>query len=234
MIHHAPIHIGTTRVLSHRVRVCTWNPTSKLRVVVRYNRVHLHTTTGWAKTMPRTRCAMNGGTYNTHTYIPSGNLWAMGHRVKYNNPNAPAVGFVHNRLYFGYANARRHGAVNIMNGLAMLVRKGVPLRTHNDAPWTTPSQFNCGGRGTDGWYGCFRSCAVQYKNGRYGIVEIALSSMPVAARILKKLNVLNAITFDSGGSAEIVTPYHGSPFGSTAGTSWHRLLPDTIIVQRIK
>lgn len=232
IIHHPPVNIGIHKVLSHNVRVCNWMPHTRIRVIVKYNKVHHHTVPGWSKAQPRTVCTMNGGTYNTTTYRPSGNLWAVGHRIKYNNPDAPAVGFVGTRMYFGYRNARRHHAVNIMNGLAMLVVKGHALKTHNDAPWTTPAQFNCGPRGTDGWYGCFRSCAVQYKNGRFGIVEIAFSSMPLAAHILKAMHVVNAITFDSGGSAGMYARH--ILFSPTAGTSWHRLLPDSIVVQKVK
>jgi hypothetical protein len=228
--HHPPVAVRTQTVLGHHVRVCAWNPASAhVRGLVRYSKT-LHTITGWASGQRRVRCAMNGGTYGRH-YVPSGNVWALGRQIRTSAPNAPAVGFRRGRMYFGYENARLHGAVNIMNGLAYLVRDGKAIRTHAEAPWTTPAQFGCGPRGSDGWYGCFRSCAVQFKNGRVALVEVSLASMPVAARILKSMGAVTAITFDSGGAAGIDTPHHGGLFGSTSGTIWHRLLPDDMIVQ---
>jgi len=228
------VTIKTETVLAHHVRVCAWYPAStRLRTMVFYSH-RLRTVTGWAHVVPRVRCAMNGGTYNTSTLRPSGNVWAHGAAIRRNDANAPAVGFVRGHLYFGYANARRHGAVNVMNGLAYLVRNGQGVSSRTQAPWTTRAQFSCGPRGSDGWYGCFRSCAVQFKNGRVGLVEVSLASMPRASRILRAMGVVNAITFDSGGSAELATPGHGYPVGSTVGTPWHRLLPDDMIVQAIR
>ena len=117
-----------------------------------------------------------------------------------------------------------------MNGLAYLVRDGHPLRYHSQAPWTTRAQFSCGARGTDGWYGCYRSALVRFKGGRVGFAEVELASMPVAAKVLRRLGVVDALTLDSGGGAMLWTRRFGN-FGTTAGTRWSRLIPMAVTVR---
>jgi len=235
-------HVGV--VLDHHVRVCSWRPgDSRVRGLVRYSK-RVRTVPAWAEAGRRTSravCAINGGTYQTSpaTYRPSGTVYAQGRKIR-GFTDAPAVGFVGGRVYFGARAAYRHGARSIMNGLAYLVNHGRPLLRHSQAPWTTAKQFACGAPGTDGVYGCSRSALAVMSSGRVALVEIGHASMPLAARILVRMGARSAITFDSGGAALMWTlrgtpntQVHGDAghvFGATAGTSWHRHIPDAIVV----
>jgi len=239
------IRVHGELVYGHHVRVCSWRPgDARVRGLVRYSKAHLLTVPGWAaagRLRSRAACAANSGTYRTATpnqYRPSGTVYAGGRKIR-GLMDAPAVGFVGGRVYFGARNAYRHGARNIMNGLAMLVDHGVALRSHRLAPWTTPSQFTCGPPGTDGPVGCSRTCVVAFKNGRVGLVEVMHVSMPAAARILKAMGAKAAITLDSGGAAGLWTltgsrnvprPQVGRFFGAAMGTPWHRHLPMAIVI----
>ena len=247
------IRVTTAIVFTHHVRICSWRPGDvRARPIVRYSR-HLYTVPGWAgagRRLSRAVCAVNGGTYRTArsplaSYLrPSGTVFAGGRRIR-GVTDAPAVGFYGaGRLAFGARAARRHNSGNIMNALAYLVRKGVPLRRHAEAPWTTPAQFSCGAPGTDGVYGCSRTIVARWAGGRVGLVEIGHASMPLAARICRKLNIVDAATFDSGGAALMWTlagtrntasrSQAGHLFGATVGSVWHRRIPDAIVVNARK
>lgn len=240
------IRVRNAIILGHHARVCSWRPGDlRVRGLVRYSK-RLKTVPGWAMAGKRTSravCALNGGTYRTATpnqYRPSGTVYAQGRRIR-RVMDAPAVGFLPGgRIIFGAHEARRHGSQNIMNGLAYLVDHGQPLLSHRLAPWTTPAQFNCGAPGTDGVYGCSRSIVAQMSNGRVAMIEIGHSSMPLAARIAKRLGAKTAITFDSGGAALMWTlagshntgsrTQVGHLIGATVGSTWKRHIPDAIIV----
>jgi len=241
---HTTIRVHAEYQLGHKVWVCSWRPgDTRVRPLVTYSRRSPRTVEAWAgagRRRSRTVCAMNGGTYTWRTYYPSGALFAEGRRI-HPASDAPAVGFTRNgRVWFGARNARRHGSVNIVNGMAFLIQRGRPLLSHARAPWTTPAQFSCGARGTDSWYGCFRSTIVSFRNGRVGLVEIALASMPTASRILMRMGVRDAITLDAGGAARLWTlagrhntgRYRvGHTFGTIPpGYPWHRLIPDAVLI----
>lgn len=230
--------------LGHKVWVCSWRPGDRrIRGLVTYSKRAPRTVEAWAgagRRRSRTACAMNGGTYQWRNYYPSGALFAEGRRI-HPASNAPAAGFtLGGRVWFGARNARRHGSVNIVNGMAFLVQRGRPLLSHSRAPWTTPAQYSCGARGTDSWYGCFRSVVVSFRSGRVGLVEIALASMPLSARILKRMGVRDALAVDSGGAARLWTlagrhntgrRYVGHTFGTIPpGYPWHRMIPDAILI----
>jgi len=232
-------------VLGHHVRVCSWRPgDARVRGLVRYSK-RLHTVPGWAEARQRPSravCALNGGTYRTaepNQYRPSGTVYAQGRRIR-GFTDAPAVGFVGGRVYFGARTAYRHGARSIMNGLAYLVDHGQPLLSHSQAPWTTAKQFGCGAPGTDGVYGCSRSVLAVMKTGRVALVEIGHAPMPLAARILVRMGAKSAVTFDSGGAALMWTlegthntgsrTQVGHLFGATVGTAWKRRIPDALII----
>ena len=237
------IRVHGELVLGHHVRVCSWRPgDTRVRGIVRYSR-RLKTVPGWAMAglrPSRAVCAINGGTYQTSpaTYRPSGTVYAQGRRIT-RISDAPAVGFVGGRVYFGARNARRHGAASIMNALAYLVvdHKAQP---RSSAPWTTNKQWTCGAPGTDGVYGCSRSVVAQMVNGRVAVIEIGHASMPLAARILVRMGVREAATFDSGGAALMWTllgshntgsrTQVGHLAGATVGSTWKRRIPDAIIV----
>jgi len=240
------IRIKNELVLGHHVRVCKWRPGDRrVRGIVRYSKL-AKTVPGWAgagRRLSRASCALNGGTYQTaagaYQWRPSGTVYATGRRVRH-VMDAPAVGFVGGHVYFGARHAYRRGSREIVNQLAYLVRKGVPLRSHSEAPWTTSAQFWCGAPGTDGVYGCSRSVVAQWSNGRVGLVEIGHASMPLAARILRAMGVVNASTGDSGGAALMWTllgthntgsrTQVGHLFGATVGSAWKRHIVDAIIV----
>lgn len=243
------LRVRNALVFGHHARVCSWRPgDTRTRALVRYSK-RLHTVPGWAmagKHRSRAVCAINGGTYRTITpdqYRPSGTVYASGRRIR-GVTDAPAVGFIGSRVYFGARNAYRHGSRNIMNGLAFLVDHGALLRSHSQAPWTTPAQFRCGAPGTDGVYGCSRSIFAQLRNGRVALIEIGHASMPLAARIAKALGARTAVTFDSGGAALMwtLTGSHntgsrrqvGHLIGATVGSAWKRRIPDAIIVNARK
>lgn len=240
--HRTSIRVHGEVVLGHHVRVCSWRPGDpRVRGRVRYS-PRLMTVPGWAgagQRSSRAVCAINGGTYRLSDYLPSGTVYAGGRRVR-GVTDAPAVGFLSGgRVVWGAQTARRAGSGNIINGLAYLVSGGKPLLSHSDAPWTTSAQFSCGAPGTDGYYGCSRSVLAQFANGRVGLVEIGHASMPLAARILVRMGAREAITFDSGGAALLWTlegrrnttgHQVGRLFGVTAGTPWHRRIPDAIVI----
>lgn len=237
------IRVHAEVVLGHHVRVCSWRPGDRrVRGLVRYSRA-TRTVPGWAEAgrrASRAVCAINGGTYALASYRPSGTVVAGGRRITPIS-DAPAVGLLASgRVVWGARRARRLGAANIMNGLAYVVSGGHAIRSHAEAPWTTSAQFSCGAPGTDGWYGCSRSVLAAFANGRVGLVEIGHASMPLAGRILVRMGAVEAITFDSGGAALMWTlegrrntgsrSQAGHLFGVTAGTSWHRRIPDAIII----
>lgn len=240
------LRVRNAIILGHHARVCSWRPGDPhVRGLVRYSK-RLKTVPGWAmagKRASRAVCALNGGTYRTATpnqYRPSGTVFAQGRRIR-RVMDAPAVGFLPGgRIIFGARAARRRGSKNIMNGLAYLVDHGQPLLSHGLAPWTTPAQFYCGAPGTDGVYGCSRSIVAKMSNGRVAMIEIGHASMPLAARIAKRLGAKTAITFDSGGAALMWTlagshntgsrSQVGHLVGATVGSTWKRRIPDCLIV----
>lgn len=240
------IRVHGELVLGHHVRVCSWKPgDNRVRGLVRYSK-HLKTVPGWAQAglrPSRAVCALNGGTYRTapgvNQYRPSGTVYAQGRRIR-GLTDAPAVGFVGGHVFFGARLARKHGAKSIMNALAYLVRDGKAQLNHRLMPWTTLKQFSCGAPGTDGTYGCSRSVVAQMRNGRVAMIEIGHASMPLAAKILVRMGVKTAVTFDSGGAALMWTlqgshntgsrTQVGHLIGATVGSAWKRRIPDAVIV----
>lgn len=246
---HTTIRVATTYVLGHKIRICSWRPGDvRVRGLVHYSH-HLQTVPQWAgaaRKASRTVCAINSGTYRTaspNMFRPSGTVYARGTRITAVS-DAPAVGFVDGRVYFGAANARLHGAQNIMDAEAMLVDHGHPLRLHSFAPWTTMAQFSCGARGTDGPLGCDRSIVAQFRGGKVALIEIGHASMPLAARILIRMHVVAAATLDSGGAAMLWTlqgrhntgrrNQAGHVFGTATGTRWFRHIPMAITINARK
>ena len=89
----------------------------------------------------------------------------------------------------------------------------------------------------------------RWKDGRVGFVEIAYASMPQAASVLKAMGVRDALTGDSGGSANMWTAaghggcsslsngrYHGSCFSPLhhAGFRWERAVPNAAMIVRTR
>jgi hypothetical protein len=242
----AAVHTRTTHVLGHRVRIVRWMPGDGTTAHVTWS-PHHHTVPDWAAAWRRNRnvAAMNGGTWTWNTGRPSGLLVSNGRRISLSDRDRPAVGISRSGdLIFGGHQALRHHARNIVAGEAYLIWKGVPIRRKADAPYTAAAAFGCGPRGTDGANGCYRSNIVRFRGGRVGLVEIAFATMPQAARVLMRLHVTDALTLDSGGSANLWTrsPFRtrscadqavfGSCFGIATGigSHWERPVPDAIVV----
>ena len=222
-------------VLGHRVVSCTWSEkTAHVQGYVRWSLRATHLVRQWAGTDRAAVCAMNGTTY-TRTLVPAGPVRSSGVWIRRRWRDEPVAGFLGRRIIFGYRASVRLGARNLMAGKEWLVQQGRPTLTKAQAPNTTRAQFMCGARGTDGWYGCNRSALVRFRNGRVGLVEIGLASVPQAARILIRMGAWNAIAGDSGGGAEFW--YKGHNFGTIPNggrySAWHRRLPDAIIVRRL-
>lgn len=219
-------------VLGHKVWECSWNgytANAAGRVVWQF---HPRTLVDRVRNDRNAVCAVNGNTYVSSNLLPAGPVRAGGRWVTKRYPSQPVFGFVGRRVVFGWDNVRRFAARNIMSGKAYLVRNGHAIRRISQAPFATHAQFWCGGRGTDSWYGCFRSAVVQFRNGRYGLVSIALASMPKAGKILVRMGVVNAVTGDSGGGEE--GWFEGHSFGTIPNhgphANWKRRIPDAIIV----
>jgi hypothetical protein len=242
----AAVHTRTTQVLGYRVRIVQWMPGDGTRAHVTWS-THHHTVPDWASARRRNRnvAAMNGGTWTWKTGRPSGLLVSNGRRISLSDPFRPAVGISGSGdLIFGGPQALARHAHNILAGEAYLIWKGAPISTKADAPYSNAAAFSCGARGSDGANGCFRSNIVRFRGGRVGLVEIAFASMPQAARVLMRLHVIDALTLDSGGSANLWTrskfrtrscadqAVFGSCFGiaNGIGSDWERPVPDAIVV----
>jgi Phosphodiester glycosidase len=211
--HGRGVTVTSATVKGHRVRIVRWRKDMGVSATVGYSRHRFHTTPGWAGASgrhPDAVAAMNGGTWNFRTGRPSGTVWSNGRRFS-RLSHRPAAGFLDSGgVVFGARNAARRGAGNVLAGLAYLVRHGRPIRSHKDAPYTHLAQWACGPRGSDGRIGCFRSNVVRFADGSFGLVEVAYASMPLTARILHRLGVTDAVTYDSGGSATLWTRHgHG-------------------------
>jgi len=223
--------VGKRVVLGHKVAYCTWNEyTGLVEGFVSWGK-KVKTITSWAHTNRSTVCANNGNTYEKNL-TPNGPVRSKGVWITKRNKSEPVFGFVGRRIVFGWKNVLRSGSRNVMSGKAYLVRNGVAITKMSQAPYSTHAQFYCGPRGTDAWYGCFRSAVVSFKNGRVGLVSISLASMPVAGKILKKMGVVNAITGDAGGGEEYWA--EGHTFGTIPNkgphSAWKRKIPDAIMV----
>lgn len=245
--HHATsVHVREYRIGGHHVKVVSWRPGNRyIRALVDYSQ-HRHTVPLWAHARSSTSRAvagMNGGTWHWSTGRPIGTVWAQGRRITRTSAH-PAVGFLsRGRVVFGARAARRRGSVNILAGEATLIRHGRILKRY---PWAHGVQVACGARGTDGAIGCFRSNVVRFKGGRVGLVEISYASMHTAALILRSLHAVAAVTYDSGGSANLWTSIgHGAcsdarvrgrcmGIAHAAGLRWERQVPTafTIMVRR--
>lgn len=239
----AGTRVTAHRVMGHNVRIVKWRPATGVRALVGFSRHH-QTVPGWANARHQTQivAAINCGTWDWQSGLPIGTVWSHGRRVT-RVQDRPAVGFLASgAVIFGAWQARARHAGNIISGAAYLVRNGTPVRTKRDAPWATVGQWSCGPPGTDG-NGCWRSNVVQFRDGSVGLVEIAYASMPAAARLLRRLGVTDALTLDSGGSADLWTrsgsrgtcadPHvFGHCFGIThaAGLHWERPVPDAIVI----
>lgn len=229
------IRVGHTTVLGHRVAYCTWNPhRSHVHPIVRWSLHTRHTVKAWANRTRGSICALNGNTYNARTAMPIGPVRARGHWVTRRNRRIPSFGFVGRRVVFGWEAIHAVHPQNVMSGKAYLVLHGRPIMRRTQAPWATRAQFNCGARGTDGWYGCYRSAVVRFRNGRVGFVSVELASMPLAGAILKRMGAVIAVTGDSGGGEEYWA--RGRTFQTipNAGryAAWRRAIPDAVILTR--
>lgn len=230
----ATVHVAPWRGgRKHTVMECTWSGyTAQASGYVRWQRTHLKTVTEFARHDTNAVCAINGNTYVDSTRTPAGPVRTHGVWITRHYHSEPVYGFLGRRIVFGWRAVNRPGVENVMSGKAWLVRHGRAIRDHAQAPYTTPAQFGCSARGTDGWYGCFRTAAVEFKGGRYGLVSIGLASMPEAGRILVRMGAVEAVTGDSGGGAE--GWFAGHPFGTIPNggrySNWHRRIPDAIIV----
>jgi hypothetical protein len=242
----AAVHTRTVHVLGHTVRIVQWTPGDGTTAHVTWG-THRRTVPAWAgaRVLNRNVAAMNGGTWTWNTGIPSGLLWSNGRPISMADPDRPAVGiYSTGGLVFGGESALAHHAPNIIAGEAYLIWKGVPIRERADAPYAGTVAFGCGPRGSDGGTGCFRSNIVRFKDGRVGLVEIGFATMPQAARVLMRLHAMDALTLDSGGSANMWTRssvptsscadrrVFGNCFGITHGIGlrWERPVPDAIVV----
>ena len=224
--HHHPIAIVRHyRIDEHGVRVVKWFPGRYAHAVVTYGQPRSVPT--WAR---GSFAAINGGTFSFRTHLPVGMLRHGGVWANRTGLNHPTVGFLRNgNIVFGAAAAERAGAGNIVAGEAYLIRGGI---RQTRFPWASTAQITCGPRGSDGPNGCFRSCVVRFKGGRVGIAEVGFASMPQAARVLHRLGVVDAITFDSGGSATSWVRGRSS-YGITSalGMTWQRPVHDAIVVR---
>jgi exopolysaccharide biosynthesis protein len=223
--HHAGATVRTVHVLGHGVRIVEWRPG------------HARASVTWGKrrTVPTWgnggSAAINGGTFSFATGRPVGLLRARGRWIGRTGQNNPTVGFLPSgRLVFGARAAIRSHAENIIAGPAYLIWKGHVITTKDEAPFASRVQFSCGPRGTDG-LGCFRSCVVRFGGGKVGLVEISYATMPQAARVLRRLGAVDALTLDSGGSANEWVRGKGS-YGITkaSGLHWQRPVPDAIVI----
>lgn len=233
-IHVATLHVAPWRGgRRHGVKECTWSGyTGQAAGYVRWQRHHLKTVTDYAQHDRNAVCAINGNTYVDSTLTPAGPVRTHGTWISRRYHREPVFGFRGRRIVFGWRAVDRPGVTDVMSGKAWLVRKGRAITRHSQAPYTTPAQFGCGGRGTDGWYGCYRTAAVEFKGGRYGLVSIALASMPQAGRILVRMGAIQAVTGDSGGGAEAW--FEGHTFGTIPNggrySHWRRRIPDAVVV----
>lgn len=240
--HPTSVRMRSLTVSGHRVEIVSWRPGNRyIRALVGYS-AHRKTVPLWAharSSTSRAVAAMNGGTWHWSTNRPIGTVWSMGRRIT-RTTRRPAVGFLsRGRVIFGARSARRHGSGNIVAGEATLIRHGRILSRY---PWATAAQETCGPRGTDGGTGCFRSNVVRFKGGRVGLVEIGFATMTKAASILRSLHVTAAVTFDSGGSANLWRSVgHGGcsdarvrgrcyGIAHAVGLRWERQVPDAITV----
>lgn len=223
--HHAGATVRTVHVLGHGVRIVEWRP----------GHAHASVTWGARRTVPAWgnggSAAINGGTFSFATGRPVGLLRAGGHWIRRDGQNHPTVGFLPSGgVVFGARGAIRSHAENIIAGPAYLIWKGHVVSTRAEAPFASRIQFSCGPRGTDG-LGCFRSCVVRFGGGKVGLVEISYATMPQAARVLHRLGAVDALTLDSGGSANEWVRGRGS-YGITkaSGLRWQRPVPDAIVI----
>ena len=229
------------RIRGHVVRIVRWHPGGGMYAFVAWSRAP-RTVPGWAhaRRPGRNVAAINGSTWTWKTGRPTGTVISRGRRVTPLSDH-PAVGFSGaGDVMFGARNAVRHGAANVVAGAAYLIRGGV---VQTRFPYASYGQRTCGPRGTDG-YGCWRGNVVRFRHGEVGLVEIAYASMPEAARVLRALQVIDALTLDSGGSANLwtVRGRHGTCvdprvvghcFGVThaSGLHWERPVDDAIVVE---
>jgi exopolysaccharide biosynthesis protein len=217
--------VRTAHILGHGVRIVEWAPGHARAQVTWGTR---HTVPVWGH---GAYAAINGGTFSFSTGLPVGLLRAGGRWIGRGGLDHPTVGFLASGgLVFGARAAIHAGAENIIAGPAYLIWEGHVTSAKRDAPFASGPQYSCGPRGTDG-RGCFRSCVVRFGNGNAGLVEVGYATMPQAARVLHRLGVVDALTLDSGGSANEWVRGHGS-YGITeaSGMRWQRRVPDAIVV----
>jgi exopolysaccharide biosynthesis protein len=218
-----------------------WHPGGRTHAFVAWARQR-RAVPAWAHAHApgRNVAAINGSTWTWSTGQPTGTVISRGRRVT-RVSDRPAVGFFSNgAIAFGARNAIRNGARNVVAGSAYLIRDGA---VQTRFPYASVGQQACGPRGTDG-YGCWRGSVVRFQHGAVAIVEIAYASMPEAARVLRALHVVDGITLDSGGSANLWTVHGrrgtcadpralGHCFGIThaSGLRWERPVDDAIVVE---
>ena len=199
---HRPWRVTSSTVLGHHVVAASYLPGHRVRLRAAGTGHALRTPLIWGSRV-RAVAAMNADTWTWGGAMPVGATRVEGHWVHKPRRGAklwtrPAVGFLHTgRIVFGAKMAVRHNAANIISGPAYLIRGGVVQHSY---PWAHNSQINCGLR-YSGHRGCYRSNVVRFKSGRVGMVEVAFADMLETAKILKRMGVVDALTFDSGGSA---------------------------------
>ena len=239
--HHHPRPVRPWRVtrqtiLGHEVTAVTYRPgrgALRLRTIAGTPR---KTPLAWG-TMRHALAVTNADTWQWKTNIPEGPARAEG--VWINQPphswstywDRPSVGFYSTGgIVFGARAAVTKGAANIVSGPAYLV---VRDEVQTSFPWAHDAQISCGPHDA-AHVGCWRSNVVRYDDGRVGIVEIGFASMPAAARVLHRLHVRDALTFDSGGSSILgYRPSTAAPWSQTGiqhalGQKWLRPVPEAV------
>lgn len=232
--HPAPAYRLTRRtILGHQVTTVSWKPGGRVTARLAYSRHSRNPLT--FGTLNNAFATMNGDTWNWGGFMPTGTARSRGVWIHRYSPR-PAVGFYSTGgVVFGADAARKHNTADIVSGLAFLLRGG---QVQHDFPWAHPIQISCGPRGTDGGPGCWRSNVVRFRGGRVGLVEVSFASMATTARVLKRMNVVDALTLDSGGSSVLGWRRHRSGLWHQAGiqhalgNAWLRPTPEAIVLVR--
>jgi hypothetical protein len=112
--HGRGVTVTSATVQGHRVRIVRWRKDMGVSATVPYSRRQFHTTPGWADAAgrhPDALAAMNGGTWNFRTHLPSGTVWSNGRRFS-RLSHQPAAGFLASGgVVFGARNAARRQTV---------------------------------------------------------------------------------------------------------------------------
>lgn len=236
VLHPRPWVVTRQTVLGHQVTSVSYRPgRGGVRLQAIYGS-HRKTPLAWG-TVTHALAVMNADTWEWKTNVPNGPARVQGQWIT-QPPHVwspewgrPAVGFYSTGgIVFGAQAAEATGAANIVSGPAYLIRDDQIQTTF---PWAHSIQITCGPGRTDG-AGCWRSNIVRYDDGRVGMVEVAFASMPTTARVLQRLHVKDALTFDSGGSSVLgwrpttTSPWSRAGIQQAIGSSWLRPVPEAV------